>query len=113
MFKEMAQLGQLLGQARTLSGRMQEVQANLAKTTVQGVSSNGFVTIDMTCDQRVTACRIEPSCLTVNAINTLESSVVEATNQALDKARQTATEQMKELTGGMDLGAMQGMLGSR
>ena len=80
-----------------------EMQEKLGEIKVEGTAGGGMVAVEATGHQKITAVRIEQSLLDDNDKEMLEDLVLAAVNQALDKAKQAAAEQMQGLTGDMDV----------
>lgn len=92
---------QLMQQVKKMQAEMAKAQEELANTTVQGSAANGLVTVDMTCDQRVKAVKIDPEAVDPDDVETLEDLVTVAVNDAMTKSNETAQKRMGGLTGGM------------
>lgn len=110
MFKGLANLTSLMKQAQEMQGKMAEMQENLKRLRVSGSSGGGMVTVEVNGQFQVLSCKIEPSLMQGSDQEMIEDLVVAATNSAIDKARQTAAEEMGKLTGGMNLPGMQEMM---
>jgi nucleoid-associated protein EbfC len=92
---------QLMAQVKKMQAEMEKAQAELANTVVQGSAANGLVTVDVTCDQRVKAVKINKDAVDPDDVETLEDLVTVAVNDALTKSNETAQKRMGGLTGGM------------
>jgi nucleoid-associated protein EbfC len=92
---------QLMAQVKKMQAEMEKAQRELADTVVQGSAANGLVTVDMTCDQRVKAVKINKDAVDPDDVETLEDLVTVAVNDALTKSNETAQKRMGGLTGGM------------
>ena len=110
MFKEFAQFGQMLNQARQLSGRIGDVQRHLAETRVQGRSTNGRVIVELTGQGQMVRCDISHELLTPGTAPALEQDVIEATNAAHAQVREAALKVMGDAAGGMDLSSLAEMV---
>lgn len=110
MFKDLAQLGRLLGKAKQMSDTIHEARERISKARFTGRSADGAVEIDVLGDQHVLACRIVSS---GESDAVLAQDVVEATNDALRQLQAFAAEEMQKVSGGLDLGPLQGLLGGR
>lgn len=97
----------MLKQAQEMQQRLQELQEGLGKLRVEGTAGGGLVTVEATGQQRIVAVRVDPSLLRAEDQEMLEELVAAATNQALDKARQAAADEMTKLTGGLEVPGMQ------
>lgn len=103
MFKELSGLANLMKNAQAMSGKMQEMRERLGERTETGSAGGGMVSIDMNGHSQALACRIDPALLQSGDREMLEDLVVAAVNQALEKIRAAAVEEMSQVTGGLDL----------
>lgn len=111
MFKGLADLAQIMKQAQEAQSRMGELKERLGRLTVEGSAGGGLVKIEMSGQQEVLGCQIDASLLRPNDREMLEDMVAAATNEALRKLKEATAEQFSQIAGGMDLRAMQNMLG--
>ena len=103
MFKGLGNMAALLRQAQEMQARVREMQERLGTLRVDGTAGGGMVTVTVNGQQKVLACRIEPSLLSAGDAEVVQDLVVAATNQALDKARETAQDELSKISGGMDV----------
>ncbi len=103
MLKGLGNLASMMKQAQQMQGRMGEMQEALAKVRVEGNAGGGMVKVEATGQQKIVGCTIEQSLLDDGDREMLEDLIVGATNQALQKSRDAATEQMAELAGGINI----------
>jgi DNA-binding YbaB/EbfC family protein len=106
MFKGLSNLASLMKQAQEMQSKVGELQESLKRVKVQGSAGGGLVTIEATAQPQFVSCRIDPSLIESGDQEMIEDLVVTAMNQALDKAKQAAADEMQKLTAGMDLGGM-------
>jgi hypothetical protein len=99
----MKNLGQMMKQAQEMQQKMGEMQERLAQAEIDGQSGGGLVKVTMSGKGDVKAVSIDPSLAKPEEIEVLEDLVLAAVNDARAKVEQTAGEQMKEITGGLDL----------
>ena len=99
----MKNLGQMMKQAQQMQQKMAEMQERLAEAEIEGQAGGGLVKVTMTGKGDVKAVRIDPSLASPNEIEVLEDLVLAAVNDARNKVEQAAGEQMKEITGGLEL----------
>jgi nucleoid-associated protein EbfC len=92
---------QLLAQVKKMQTDMARAQEELASTTVTGTVAGGSVTVQMTCDQRVTSVKIAKEAIDPDDAETLEDLVTVAINDALQKAVEISQKRMASVTGGM------------
>jgi DNA-binding YbaB/EbfC family protein len=113
MFKQIANIAQLMKQAQAMQGRFQELKARLEEVRVTGSAGGGLVEVDAAGDQRIVAVRIRDEAIAQGA-SSLEDLIAAATNEALDRAKQAAAEVMQSATGDFGpLGDMFPQLGSK
>jgi DNA-binding YbaB/EbfC family protein len=103
MIKGFSSFMQVMKQAQAMQGRMDEIQARLGEVRVEGSAGGGMVTATADGQQRLLSCRIEPALLTSGDGEMLEELVCSAVNQALEKSRASAAEEMSSLLGGLDM----------
>jgi DNA-binding YbaB/EbfC family protein len=82
---------------------MAEMQDSLAELTVEGVSGGGMVTITLSGKSEMKGIRIDPALLNGEEGEILEDLIVAAHADAKSKAEQRTADEMKELTGGLNL----------
>ncbi len=107
MLKGLGNIASLMKQAGAIQQRMAEMQENLGRLRVEGSAGGGMVVIEATGQQQIVGAKIDPSLFESGDREMLEDLLVAAVNQALEKARQTAADEMGKLTGGLDLPGMQ------
>lgn len=111
MFKELGQFGSLLKQAQSLSGKVQEAKETLARREFTGQSGNGLVTVRLSGQGVLLACRIDPQMLQPERQAAVEAAVMEAFQQAQSQLQEQTAAMMSEMAGGLDLGALGNTLG--
>jgi len=116
MFKELANLGSLLKQARQMGGRMQELNEQLKSQRATGSAGGGMVEVEVNGLAEVLGCRIDEKLIADGECELIEDLVATAVNQAIAKTKQMHAETMQSLTGGMNLPgldeAMEKLLGA-
>ncbi len=96
-------------QAQQLREQMEYMQKGLASQTVEGTAGAGMVKVTATGDMKVTLVVIDPQVAGEDR-EMLQDLIVAATNNALEKARALAQEQMGSmLPPGMFPGGIPGM----
>jgi DNA-binding YbaB/EbfC family protein len=91
----------MMAQVKKMQAQMLRVQEELASTTVTGSAANGLVTVEMACDHRVVAVKIDPKTVDPGDVETLEDLVVVAVNDALTRVSEESQRRMGAVTGGM------------
>ena len=103
LFGSMGNLGNIMKQAQAMQERLAKVQAEVAVKTVQASAGGGMVTVVANGGMEVVSIKIDPEVLRTNDPEMLQDIVVAATNEALRKAREMVAEEMKGVTGGLQL----------
>lgn len=99
----MKNLGNLMKQAQEMQAKMAEMQDRLAELTVEGAAGGGMVTITLSGKSEMKGIRIDPALLNGEEAEILEDLIVAAHADAKSKAEQRTADEMKELTGGLNL----------
>ena len=102
----MAGLGDLLGLARNfgdLQQKLQAVQEELARQTVEGSAGGGMVTATVNGRLELVDLKIDAAAGGRDDVGLLQDMVRAAVGQALDKARDMQREGMAKLLGGMPM----------
>lgn len=103
MFGGMGNLGNIMKQAQAMQERLAKVQAEVAMKTVQASSGGGMVTVTVNGGLEIVSVKIDPEVVKANDADMLQDLVVAATNEALRKAREMVAEEMKGVTGGLQI----------
>jgi len=93
----------MIKQAQAMQARMQEAQAELETTIVEGEAGGGVVKVTLTAKGAMQKVSIDPSLLKPEDAEMLEDLIVSAHAQARSKAEAALTEKMKAITGGLQL----------
>lgn len=103
MFKELANIGELMKQARNIGGQMGQITEDMRKKRVTGTSGGGMVEVELNGLIEVLSCHIAPELFAQNDRELIEDLVVAAVNQAVVKGKQMHGEALRDLTGGLPL----------
>ncbi len=95
--------GNLVRQAQQLQAKMQKVQEEMATRTVEASSGGGMVTAVSNGKQELISIRLEKEVVNPEDIEMLQDLIVAAVNSALKKAQEMVAEEMKKLTGGINI----------
>ena len=110
MFKGLSNLASLMRSAQEMQARMTELQESLRQLRIEGIAGGGMVKVEVNGQQQILSCRIEPELLGSGDREVLEDLVVAATNQALEKAKAAAAQEMSKLAGDVDIPGLGNML---
>ncbi len=99
----MSSIGKLMKQAARMQQQMEQIQADLAKRTVEATSGGGAVKVTAKCDGSLAAIKIDPQALNPSDASVVEDMVLTAVNQALAQAKEISNTEMGRATAGFNL----------
>lgn len=99
----MKNLGNLMKQAQQMQAKMAEMQEKLGQLEIDGAAGGGLVRATVSGKGEIKKLKIEPSLVDPKEVEVLEDLIVAAINDARAKVEVAAAEQMKEVTGGLNL----------
>ena len=86
-----------------------ELQDKLEEMSVEGSAGGEMVTVTASGKQKILSIKIDPTVVIPEDVEMLEDLIAAATNQALEKSKQMAQEEMQKIAGGV-LGGLPGGL---
>ena len=95
-------INELMKQAQDMQTKMQQLQAEAAKTEVTGEAGAGLVQVVMNGRHDVRKVNLDPSLLSEEK-GFLEDLLAAAVNDAVRKVEEDQRKQMEKLSGGMQL----------
>lgn len=93
----------IMKQAQAMQARMQEMQAELERTEVEGQSGGGLVRVTLTAKGMMKGVTIDASLLKADEKEIVEDLIVAAHEDARKKAERMMEEKMKSVTAGIPL----------
>ncbi len=99
----MKNLGQMMKQAQAMQAKMAEMQEKLAQLEVSGQSGAGMVQATLNGKSELRGLKIDPSLVDPGEVEVLEDLIVAAVNDAKTKVEAKVAEEMKNVTGGLEL----------
>jgi len=108
MFGNIGKAMKLIGELKT---RLPEMQKKLDKTTYTAEAGGGVVKACVTGKMRIVDVKLDKDLLADANVEILEDLIKAAVAAAQEKAAAAAKAAMKELTGGMEIPGLGGMLG--
>jgi len=94
---------------KKIQKEIEKLQDALEDMSVEGSAGGGMVTVTVSGKQKVLSVKIDPEVVASEDVEMLEDLVAAATDQALEKSKQMAQEEMQKIAGGM-LGGLPGGL---
>ncbi len=99
----MKNFGDMMKQAASLQGKMEEMQAKIAAMEVEGVSGGGMVKVTLTGKGYASKVSIERDLLRPEDGDVIEDLIAAAINDAKAKLETQSQEEMQGLTEGLPL----------
>ena len=93
-------------QAARMQQQMEQIQADLAKRTVDASAGGGAVKVTAKCDGTLAAIKVDPQALNPGDAQLLEDMLLSAVNQALAQAKEISNAEMGKATSGFSLPGM-------
>ena len=90
-------------QAARMQSQMGEIQASLAKRTVESTSGGGAVKVVARCDGTIESIKIDPAALNPSDAQIVEDMILTAANQALNQAKDISNQEMGKATQGFNI----------
>ena len=103
MFDKLKDLGGLMQQAQQMQQKVKELQDQLERLELVGVSGAGLVKVTVNGRNETRRVEIDPSLFKPEDKGVVEDLIVAAANDARGKVEETVQEQMKPITGGLPL----------
>jgi len=102
----MTNMQNLLKQAQKIQSQVSRMQAELADRRVEATVGGGMVKAIANGRQELVGVKIDPTVVDPDDVEMLEDLIVAAVSEAMSRASDMASEEMKKLTGGLPLPGM-------
>jgi len=96
-------MANIMKQAQAMQAQMAKLQEEAATKTVTGTAGGEAVTVTANGAMEIVNVSIDPEAVKSGDAEMLQEVVMAASNDALKKARQMMADQMKSVTGGMNI----------
>ncbi len=101
--KGLGDIGKLMKQAQEMQSKMQDAQADLEQTLVEGKSGGGLVTVSLNGKGEMRGVEIDPSMFSEEDKEVLEDLIIAAHAEARKAMDVAVAEKMKEATAGLPI----------
>jgi len=105
MFEKLGQFASMLRNLPKMKEEIERTQQRLGQLTAEGDAGGGMVKVRVNGRMEVLGCSLSEEAMKLNDREMLEDLIRAATNQALEKARRLAAEEMSKTMAGMGLPA--------
>lgn len=96
-------LGNMMKQVQQMQTMMEQMQAELEKTEVEGSAGGGMIKVVANGKYDILSITIDPEVVDKEDVEMLQDLIVAAVNQAHQKIQELQAEQMSGLTGGLKI----------
>jgi nucleoid-associated protein EbfC len=93
----------MIRQAQLLQEKMAKIQEEAAKKTVEATAGGGMVTVVANGKQEILSIKIDPEVVNPNDVDMLQDLILAAVNEARRRAQELMADQMKSITGGLQI----------
>jgi DNA-binding YbaB/EbfC family protein len=94
---------QILQMGQQVQARLSQLQTELGQKTVSCSSGGGMVTVTADGRGKLRSIKIDPTVVQSGDVEMLEDLVIAAVNEAQNRAQQMYEEEMRKVSGGMQL----------
>ena len=99
----MKNLGSIMKQAQKMQAQIAKIQEELALKTVEASAGGGMVAVVANGKQEIVSIKMEPEVVDPQDVEMLQDLVVAAVNEALRKSQEMVAEEMRKVTGGLQI----------
>ena len=96
-------ISSLMKQAQELQQKMQEIKEQAAARTVTSSVGGGMVSATMNGRQELLSITIDPELIKPEEAEMLQDLVIAAVNDAIRRSQELLQDQMRQLTGGLNI----------
>ena len=93
----------IMKQANQMQLKMKKLQEELAHREFSGTSGGGAVSVKVNGDNKVLSLIIDPEVMKDSDTEMLQDMLISAINDAIKTAKETSSQEMSKITGGMNL----------
>jgi len=93
----------LMREAQKMQAKIARMQEELRKKTVEATSGGGMVRVICNGQQEVLSVVIDPELLEEKDVEMLQDLILVAVNEALNRSRELAQEELAKITGGLNI----------
>ena len=97
----MKDIGSLMKQAKQMQEQLKKVQKELEKELITGSAGGGVIEVTMTGSQKCVEVKLDPDKVKEMSADRLQSLVLQAVNDALEKSRKLMAKKMEPVSGGL------------
>lgn len=99
----MANFGKMMKQLQQVQNKVMRMQEEIAEREIEATSGGGVVRVVASGAKKLLSVSIAPEAIDPDDPEMLEDLVVAAVNEVMDRVDAVTAEEMKKITGGMEL----------
>jgi len=99
-----------VGQMMKLQKELKSTQKKLKKKEIEGESKNGLITAVVNGEFKILNINIDKDFLNSGDKDKIEKMILSAINSAIDKSKDYAAQEMKKITGGMNIPGLDNLM---
>ncbi len=96
-------MNNMMKQMQKMQKKMEELQAQIDATEIEATAGGGAIKVVVNGKKEVLDIEIDPSVVDPDDVEMLQDLVMAAVNEALRKAEDFSANEMKKITGGMNI----------
>jgi len=93
----------LMKEAQKMQAKIARMQEELRQKTVEATSGGGMVRVICNGQQEILSIAIDPELLEEKDVEMLQDLILVAVNEALNRSRELAQEELAKITGGLNI----------
>jgi hypothetical protein len=95
--------GNMMKQVQKMQKQMEDMQKELEQKEVEATAGGGAIKVKVTGKKALTEVKINPEVVDKDDVEMLEDMIVAAINEAFRKADEMTENEMKKVTGGLNI----------
>lgn len=99
----MANFGKMMKQLQQVQNKVMRMQEEIAEREIEATSGGGVVRVVASGAKKLLSVSIAPEAIDPDDPEMLEDLIVAAVNEVMDRVDAVTAEEMKKITGGMEL----------
>ena len=99
----MANMGKMMKQVQKMQEQMQKTQAEIEQRTIEVTAGGGAVKVTANGKQQIMSIEISPDVVDPEDVEMLQDIILAAVNEAIQKTQEMMQEEMKKITGGINI----------
>jgi DNA-binding YbaB/EbfC family protein len=103
LFKNLGNLGSLLGQAQQMGDKMESLKAELRSQRITGNAGGGMVLVEINGAMEMLSVKLDPMLVAQSELEMLEDLIPAAVNDAMQKAKENHAKRLHSITGDLNL----------